>query len=196
MIVFVNLLTASRIFGIVPFMWLVRNGYIFTAFLLFVLLALTDALDGYLARKYRCVTDWGRFFDPVADKVLFLTAIFVLLPPDTVGGRFSVGGTFFALVAVEFGLFCMAAARYMFGMIGFALGANWFGKTKVWIEIGVILTLFASASAGPSAVQQLAVYNTIVFGWLVAAFFAALGSFIGHVVAAYHRDVKERLGRL
>ncbi|TVQ75526.1 MAG: CDP-diacylglycerol--glycerol-3-phosphate 3-phosphatidyltransferase [Phycisphaeraceae bacterium] len=56
-----------------------------TAFLLFIAAALTDALDGYLARRWNAVSIFGRIADPFADKVLIIAA-FVLLA----GGQFTI----------------------------------------------------------------------------------------------------------
>lgn len=56
-----------------------------TAFLLFIAAALTDALDGYLARRWNTVSVFGRIADPFADKILILGA-FVLLA----GGQFTI----------------------------------------------------------------------------------------------------------
>jgi cardiolipin synthase len=75
-----NLLTLARLLCVVPIVWLVRSGDYHTAALVFVVAALTDAADGYVAKRYNQITPLGAILDPVADKLLmdslFLTLAF------------------------------------------------------------------------------------------------------------------------
>ena len=75
-----NLLTLARLFCAVPIVLLVRAGAYHQAALLFLIAALSDALDGYVAKRFNGVTPLGAVLDPVADKVLmdslFLTLAF------------------------------------------------------------------------------------------------------------------------
>ncbi|MBF0098620.1 MAG: CDP-diacylglycerol--glycerol-3-phosphate 3-phosphatidyltransferase [Magnetococcales bacterium] len=77
-----NTLTAMRIVLIpffVAFSYLPgRLGYILSA-LFFSLAAITDWADGYIARKQQLLTQFGRFFDPVADKLLVISALVLLV---------------------------------------------------------------------------------------------------------------------
>lgn len=80
-----NTLTYIR-FILIPFICIsVLSKHFFTALIIFTLSALTDVLDGYIARKYNCITDIGKLIDPLADKLtqvslLFTLAILKILP--------------------------------------------------------------------------------------------------------------------
>jgi CDP-diacylglycerol--glycerol-3-phosphate 3-phosphatidyltransferase len=73
-----NILTILRIVASPFFIWLWLIDQFFAAAMVFVAGAVTDYYDGYLARKYGDVSRLGMFLDPIADKVLVLTALFVL----------------------------------------------------------------------------------------------------------------------
>lgn len=68
-----NFLTLSRFVMTVGFLYLFSINII-AASLLFVLAAITDFFDGYLARKYNLITSFGKIMDPIADKFLILSA--------------------------------------------------------------------------------------------------------------------------
>ncbi len=77
-----NKLTISRVVMIplfVLFFYLNFKGHYFCALAVFALASFTDFLDGFLARKYKLVTNLGKFLDPVADKVLVASAMIVML---------------------------------------------------------------------------------------------------------------------
>ena len=71
-----NILTIIR-FILVPFIYTsVINGYYLTALIIFTISAITDILDGFIARKFNYISDFGKLMDPLADK---LTQISLLL---------------------------------------------------------------------------------------------------------------------
>ncbi len=74
-----NALTIIRLFLVPVFVFLYGNGddesTRIAAAIIFVVAALTDILDGYIARKYNKITDFGKLADPVADKLMQLSAI-------------------------------------------------------------------------------------------------------------------------
>lgn len=78
-----NAITMLRV-GIIPvlFFLLFDPGRLWSLIiaLLFIMAALTDLLDGYVARKYHIVTKIGKFLDPIADKLIVNTAMIVMIP--------------------------------------------------------------------------------------------------------------------
>lgn len=81
-----NLLTVGRIVLIPVFLLLASiPNHIFwhiTAAIIFAVASLTDYLDGYLARKWKVVTNFGKFADPLADKMLVMSAFIMLVGLD------------------------------------------------------------------------------------------------------------------
>ncbi|MFT5323407.1 MAG: CDP-diacylglycerol--glycerol-3-phosphate 3-phosphatidyltransferase [Planctomycetaceae bacterium] len=75
-----NLITLSRLGLAVVLFWLIYvEGFWITAAILFVVAAATDAIDGYIARKYGQVTTLGRILDPFVDKIIVCGAFVFLL---------------------------------------------------------------------------------------------------------------------
>ncbi len=73
-----NLITLGRIFSVPVLVWLIIAARYDLAFLVFLLAGLSDAADGYLAKRYGWTTELGAYLDPIADKAL-LVSIYVSL---------------------------------------------------------------------------------------------------------------------
>jgi CDP-diacylglycerol--glycerol-3-phosphate 3-phosphatidyltransferase len=110
----------------------------------FGLAALTDAVDGYLARRWGKVTNLGKLLDPFADKLLVLTALFLLVDFDRVDAWLAIvlAGREFIVTALRF-----AAARE-----GVTLAAETTGKYKMIVQVIAILLLI-TASAVPAVLN-------------------------------------------
>lgn len=73
-----NLITAIRFAAVPLLVWWLFNGQFYNAFLLFFLMGLSDALDGYLAKSFGWKTTLGTYMDPAADKVMLICAYVTL----------------------------------------------------------------------------------------------------------------------
>lgn len=94
----------------------------YAALAVFILASLTDFVDGYIARHYDQVTDFGKFMDPLADKVLVITAMVMLCWLH----RFPA----WALVIVIFREFAVSGMRLVAAEGGKVIAAGWSGKVK------------------------------------------------------------------
>jgi CDP-diacylglycerol--glycerol-3-phosphate 3-phosphatidyltransferase len=135
-----NTLTVLRV-GVVPvllmFPWIQGDtGSRFTAWA-FIVAAVTDLLDGWLARRGAQVTHIGKLLDPLADKLVVATALIVLLA----AGRIPVWGS--ALVVVIIGReLAVTGLRGIASAGGRVMAASWLGKVKTLtqnIAIGALL---------------------------------------------------------
>jgi cardiolipin synthase len=69
---FPNILSFVRLLSVPLVVWLVLDGQMTVAFWLFVFAGLTDAVDGYIAKRYNAKTELGAYLDPLADKALLV----------------------------------------------------------------------------------------------------------------------------
>ena len=72
------MITVSRLLMVIPLIWLIATERVHAAFWLLLAAGLSDALDGYVAKKFNARTDFGAYLDPIADKTL-LDGIYVAL---------------------------------------------------------------------------------------------------------------------
>ena len=100
----------------------------------FVAASLTDMLDGFLARKLNQITDFGKLFDPLADKLMVVTALFC----QGIAGVFPWAAVFIVL-AKE--LFMMAGSVFMLKK-GVVVYANYFGKAATVCFIASLILSF------------------------------------------------------
>lgn len=132
-----NKITLSRILGIGLFLFfLLGEGggyYRYIAAGIFLVLALTDALDGFVARRYNQVTVVGKFIDPLADKLLISAALIFLI------GKGVEAWMVFLIVGREFSVLGLRLVALCEGKV---IGAGWLGKVKtVSLVAGVMIVL-------------------------------------------------------
>ncbi len=131
-----NLLTVARC-ALVPLMvglCYLPEELLWIPGAVFALAASTDWLDGYLARRNDLITDFGKFLDPLADKLLVLCALVMLTHLERVPAWLTAG-ILARELAVD-GLRMIAVGK------GRVIAAAWAGKVKTFSQMGLILLLF------------------------------------------------------
>lgn len=115
------------------------------AALIFVIASFTDWLDGYLARKWNQVSNFGKFMDPIADKLLVLAALLVLLVWGKLGeeaGLFNGIGLLTVLILLS-REFIVSGFRLVAASRGVVIAADKSGKIKTVVQmVALILLLF------------------------------------------------------
>ncbi len=157
-----NLLTLLRIL-LVPVLVVAlgteADGGSEIAAAVFVIAALTDGLDGYIARSRQSVTTFGKVMDPIADKLLIAAALLTLVSLDRVDAWVAM-----IIIAREF---AVSGLRLAAGQQGVVIPASALGKLKTIVQSAAVLALIAAPDAGAIWVQALVyamVLTTIVSG--------------------------------
>ncbi|MBQ8395200.1 MAG: CDP-diacylglycerol--glycerol-3-phosphate 3-phosphatidyltransferase [Clostridia bacterium] len=138
------------------------------AAIIFAVAAFTDFIDGHIARKYKLVTNLGKFLDPIADKVLVSTAMILLL---TMGGLFrgwswteagyiSLAVCICIIMAREL---IISAFRQIAAARGLVLAAEKLGKYKTTFQDVSIVVLLASGSIPYLAGDIICVVGLVLF---------------------------------
>ena len=177
-----NKLTLTRIMLVPVFMIFVSLGqyitpsynprYYLIAGLIFAVASFTDFLDGHLARKWNMVTDFGKFADPLADKLL-TTVAFIYMMRDGVCSPVVLC----IILAREFAVsgLRMVAAGAKDGKV---IAANMWGKVKTVLQmLSIIFYFFGMAIAANVSwdATVMVVGASVVLCWLVAAVTAISG---------------------
>ena len=126
---------------------------------LFVLISCTDWIDGYLARSRNEVTDFGKFLDPLADKILVAAALIVLVELQMIPSW-----PVLIILAREFivsGVRMIAASR------GEVIAASWYGKFKTVFQIIAIVLFIVKYSIQFDTLEQALGSPLFVLSWLV-----------------------------
>ena len=111
---------------------------------IFALTALTDMLDGKIARKYNLVTDFGKFIDPLADKFMVISSLIAINVLMFIRGEATIGFVFLAVVLlILFRELAVTSLRLVVaGKSGIVVAASLFGKIKTVSQmVGTVVIL-------------------------------------------------------
>lgn len=145
-----------------------HNNYLnFLVGIIFALFALTDGLDGYIARKYRCQTDLGAILDPLSDKLLLLSSLFFLVWLKKV---FFYWGIIF--LAREF---IVTTFRQVAALSGQNIPVSYSGKIKACLQMAYIFIVIIKPE-GTLAFGPSLCFNLIESSLLILSLAATLYS--------------------
>lgn len=158
-------------FFVLALLWPFSHHYL-VALALFGIASYTDHLDGKLARKYHQITDFGKFMDPLADKILVISALvcFVSL------GLCDVW-LVLLIIAREF---MVTSIRLVAAGKGTVIAANNWGKIKTVsqiVAICVILLLQYIAELGSLELVQFVNQDVLMLFWAIGEIFLAIATF-------------------
>ena len=146
----VALIPVFIIFMKVPFEW----GRII-ALIIFIAACLTDTADGYIARKYNLITDFGKFMDPLADKLLVCSAMILLIDTGQLASWIVI-----IIIAREF---IISGFRLIAVDNGIVIAASKWGKLKTIFQMAMLIALIWNQPYyGFWVFEQVLIYAALV----------------------------------
>ena len=120
------------------------------ALAIFVIASLTDMLDGKIARKYNLVTNFGKFMDPLADKLLVCSALICFVELDKLPAWMVI-----IIIAREF---IISGFRLVASDNGIVIAANYWGKFKTVSQMAMIIVLIADLGGVFDLIGQILIW--------------------------------------
>ncbi|MFA5560435.1 MAG: CDP-diacylglycerol--glycerol-3-phosphate 3-phosphatidyltransferase [Acholeplasmataceae bacterium] len=125
--------------------------------IIFVIASITDLLDGYIARKYNQITTFGKFLDPIADKVLVLTAMLYLLHINE--ARMGI----WAVMIVIMREFMVTGVRLLAVDKGKVIAASPYGKIKTAATMVALVMFLFNDFLLPTIITDIIWYIAVLF---------------------------------
>ena len=159
-----NKLTVARVILIPFFVFFLLNDsmnphFKWVALAIFIVASLTDLLDGKIARKYNLVTDFGKFMDPLADKLLVCSAMIGLIELGRIEAWIVI-----VIIAREF---IISGFRLIAADNGRVIAASYWGKFKTTFQMFMVILMIANLAISPlplitQIIKWIALVLTIV----------------------------------
>ena len=153
-----NKLTLLRVLLIPLFLGVLYLGFPgsnYAALAIFVLASLTDLLDGHIARSRNLVTDFGKFMDPLADKVLVVTAMLWFVECGQMPA--------WAVAVVIFREFAVSGMRLIAVEGGRGIAAGWSGKVKTASTMVCILVMLLPIPSTVNTIGTAVIVLTTIY---------------------------------
>lgn len=130
-----NILTVIRFFLVPVILYYLLNDNYILAFVFLTLSGLTDILDGFIARKFNFITNFGKLMDPLADKITQVSILTVLALQDIIP-------MFILVVVIVKEFFMISGASFLYGK-EFVVSSRWYGKlATVLFYVAIVTSLF------------------------------------------------------
>ncbi len=130
-----NILTVIRIFLVPIILYYLLIEHYILAFVFLTLSGLTDILDGFIARKFNFITNFGKLMDPLADKITQVSILTVLALQNVIP-------MFILVVVIVKEFFMISGASFLYGK-EFVVSSRWYGKlATVLFYIAIVASLF------------------------------------------------------
>ena len=133
---------------------LARPGAKWIALLIFIVASVTDALDGNIARKYNLVTNFGKFMDPLADKLLVCSALIAFVDMDMMPTWIVM-----IIIAREF---IISGFRLVASDNGIVIAAGIWGKLKTVCQMVMIIVLIADLGGAFEIIGTVLIWLSLV----------------------------------
>ncbi|MFI3116059.1 MAG: CDP-diacylglycerol--glycerol-3-phosphate 3-phosphatidyltransferase [Clostridia bacterium] len=133
-----NSITLGRVVAIPFFMYFLYTQNYFVALIIFSIASISDFVDGYLARKMNLVTNFGKFMDPTADKLLVYSAMIIFCEVNLMSSIFVT-----IIISRDFIINTLRSIAVEKGMV---IPAMWSGKVKTVVQmVGIILIMLLAS---------------------------------------------------
>lgn len=161
---------------------IIYAGFIYAGIIsaaLFILASFTDFLDGYIARKHNLVTNMGKFLDPIADKVLVVTALFLIIESGLILAPY---GAIIASLIVARELI-ISGFRQIAAANGIIISADMTGKVKaVFQDISMVMFILLKSFDQIFSGMLLRIYIITAYAAIISAVILTIWSGISYIV--------------
>lgn len=165
-----NMLTMIRFFMVPFFAYYSYVQQYSVSVVIFIVAGVTDVLDGYIARRSGSVTEWGKLADPLADKLMQLTALIMLT-------IHKILPSIFLIIMLIKELTMVAGSIKLYKKDNVVVSANWYGKfATVVFYVAIVVTMLFKILGFSGIIS-----SSIVILLILLTLFAMIYAFVNYV---------------